>query len=181
MQESEIIAAVKQWLETFVIGLNLCPFASRELLNNRIRFKLSTAGTEQELLIDLASEFKLLDEDQSVETTLLIHPQVLQDFDDYNRFLTLTELLIEQLDLEGIYQLASFHPRYRFAGTEPEDLENFTNRSPYPMLHVIREQSLQQAIADYPDVTEIPARNIALMRQLGSAKLMAMKNRDRGD
>ncbi len=175
MQESEIVATVRQWLESFVIGLNLCPFAKRELVKNRIRFKLTAASSPPQLLMALQSELELLNRDQSIETTLLIHPEVLQDFDDYNQFLTLADLLLVQLGLRGIYQLASFHPAYQFEGTAVDDVENYTNRSPYPMLHVIREQSLDRAIDDFPDVDQIPVRNIELMRRLGKEKLMAMK------
>ncbi|NQV70764.1 MAG: DUF1415 domain-containing protein [Pseudohongiella sp.] len=175
MQESEIVATVRQWLESFVIGLNLCPFAKRELVKNRIRFKLTAASSPPQLLMALQSELELLNRDQSIETTLLIHPEVLQDFDDYNQFLTLADLLLVQLGLRGIYQLASFHPAYQFEGTAVDDVENYTNRSPYPMLHVIREQSLERAIDDFPDVDQIPVRNIELMRRLGKEKLMAMK------
>jgi uncharacterized protein len=175
LQESEIVATVRQWLESFVIGLNLCPFAKRELVKNRIRFKLTAASSPPQLLMALQSELELLNRDQSIETTLLIHPEVLQDFDDYNQFLTLADLLLVQLGLRGIYQLASFHPAYQFEGTAVDDVENYTNRSPYPMLHVIREQSLERAIDDFPDVDQIPVRNIELMRRLGKEKLMAMK------
>lgn len=174
MQEIEIVAVVRQWLQSIVIDLNLCPFARRELASNRIRFKPSRASSEQQLLIDLQSELELLDRDQTIETTLLIHPGVLQDFDAYNQFLALSDSLIEQLGLLGTYQLASFHPDYQFENTEVGDVENYTNRSPYPMLHVIREQSLERAIADYPDVAQIPVRNVELMRRMGKEKLAAM-------
>lgn len=178
LQEIEIVAEVRRWLQSFVIDLNLCPFAKRELVKNRIRFKLSRASSEQQLLIDLQSELELLDRDQSIETTLLIHPEVLQDFDAYNQFLALADSLIEQLGLLGTYQLASFHPGYQFENTEIDDVENYTNRSPYPMLHVIREQSLERVIADYPDVSQIPVRNVELMRRLGKEALVAMMNQN---
>lgn len=178
LQEIEIVTAVRQWLESFVIDLNLCPFAKRELVKDRIRFKLSRASSEQQLLIDLQSELELLDRDQSIETILLIHPEVLQDFDAYNQFLALADSLIEQLGFLGTYQLASFHPGYHFENTEVDDVENYTNRSPYPMLHVIREQSLERAIADYPDVAQIPVRNVELMRRLGKEELVAMMNQN---
>lgn len=181
MQESEIVAAVRQWLESFVIELNLCPFAKRELVKNRIRFKLSAASSEEQLLIDLQSELELLNGGEGIETTLLIHPQVLQDFDDYNQFLTLAEMLIEQLGLEGVYQVASFHPDYRFEGVAADAVENYTNRSPYPMLHLIREASLAKAIADFPDVDQIPVRNIELMGQMGKEQLMAITARNKSN
>lgn len=177
MQESEIVTVVRQWLEGFVIELNLCPFAKRELVKDRIRFKLTTASSEEQLLIDLRSELELLNGDEGIETTLLIHPQVLQDFDDYNQFLTLAEMLIEQMGLEGVYQVASFHPDYQFEATAADAVENYTNRSPYPMLHLIREASLAKAIADFPDVDQIPVRNIELMQKMGKKQLLAIKAR----
>jgi hypothetical protein len=150
-----------------VVGLNLCPFAKHELLNNRIRFCLSEAISQQQLLGDLRIELELLNKNESIETTLLIHPLVLEDFYEYNQFLNDAEFLLLELKLEGIYQIASFHPHYQFAGSELDDIENYSNRSPYPMLHLIREKSLEQAIANYPDVENIPERNIKLLRSIG--------------
>ena len=181
MQEIEILAAVRQWLESFVIGLNLCPFAGRELLKNRIRFSVTTADSEERLLLELQSELNLLSSDRTIETSLLIHPEVLQDFADYNQFLSLADMLIEQSGFEGVYQIASFHPDYVFEDTAAQDVENYTNRSPFPMLHVIREESLQRAIIDYPDVDQIPLRNIELMRQMGKEKLMALNYKSGSD
>ncbi len=157
-----------------VVGLNLCPFAGRELVNNRVRFSVSEADREEPLLIDLQAELELLDADKAVETTLLIHPFVLQDFVDYNQFLDSVDRLLERTGLEGVYQVASFHPDYQFAGTLPEDVENYTNRSPYPMLHLIREESLARAIAGYPDPDGIPERNIELMKSLGLDRMHAL-------
>ena len=154
--------------------LNLCPFAKRELVKNRIRFTVTHATTEALLLKALRVELELLSSDASIETTLLIHTYVLQDFYDYNQFLNDADELLAQLSLAGIYQVASFHPDYQFAGTDPTDAENYTNRSPYPMLHLIREESLERAIAGYPDVDGIPARNTELMNSLGADKLRAL-------
>lgn len=165
---------MRQWVKTIVIGLNLCPFASRELTTDRVRFVASGATTEEQLLIALETELTLLGKDSAVETTLLIHPGVLQDFYHYNQFLSLADGLLVQMGLEGVYQIASFHPDYQFAGTSPDDVENFTNRSPYPMLHLIREESLEQAIAGYPEVDQVPERNIATMNRLGKDKLVAL-------
>lgn len=122
----------------------------------------------------LQDELVLLNNDRSIETTLLIHPCVLQDFNDYNEFLDLAEALLIKMNLEGIYQLASFHPDYQFAGTQADDVENYTNRAPYPILHLIREASLSRSIEHYPDVKQIPKRNIELMRELGEDKLKAL-------
>jgi hypothetical protein len=135
---------------------------------------VTEAATEEQLLSALETELALLNDDASVETTLLIHPDVLQDFFDYNQFLDTAERLLVQLDLEGVYQVASFHPDYQFAGTAADDAENFTNRSPYPLLHILREESLALRIAAYPDVEQIPVRNIEQMKRLGREKLQSI-------
>jgi len=173
--ESEAIAyVVRRWVEDLVVGLNLCPFAGRELVRNRVRFVVTEATTEEQLLAALETELALLSDDAAVETTLLIHPDVLQDFLDYNQFLDTAEQLLAQTELEGIYQIASFHPDYQFAGTAADDTENYTNRSPYPLLHILREASLARSIAAYPDVEQIPVRNIEQMKSLGREKLQAL-------
>lgn len=172
--DEEIIQAVRQWVETFVVGMNLCPFAKRELVKKRVRFVTTAATTAEQLLQVLQTELELLNEDPSVETTLLIHPAVLQDFYDFNDFLGCADSLLVDMELEGIYQVASFHPDYQFGGTRPGDAENYTNRAPYPVLHLLREESLERVIADYPDVDDIPERNIALMNRLGQDKLEAL-------
>jgi hypothetical protein len=117
-------------VETLVVGLNLCPFAKRELVQNRVRFAVTDAVTEEQLLLDLQAELELLNSGEVVETTLLIHPKVLQDFYNYNQFLSHADSLLMEMGLVGVYQIASFHPDYQFGGTEPDDVENYTNRSP---------------------------------------------------
>lgn len=174
MEQEAIVKTVRLWVEDLVIGLNLCPFAKRELVKNRVRFFVSEAVSEEQLLMDLHSELALLGQDDSVETTLLIHPWVLTDFYDYNQFLDYAEALLAQMKLVGVYQIASFHPQYQFSGTEPEDVENYTNKSPYPILHLIREESLEKLIADYPDSDEIPEKNIKRLEQLGRDKIQAL-------
>ena len=174
VNDEAVILAVRKWVGTFVVGLNLCPFAKRELVKNRVRFVSTAATTTEQLLTVLHAELERLNADPSVETTLLIHPDVLQDFYDYNDFLNVADNLLVDMALEGTYQIASFHPDYQFGGTHPEDAENYTNRAPYPLLHLLREESLEQVIADYPDVDEIPERNIELMNRLGAAKLQAL-------
>ena len=171
MECGKIIQSTQQWVDSFVVELNLCPFAKCELANNRVRFSVTEAITEEQLLEALQTELELLKSDLSVETTLLIHPQVLQDFYDYNQFLSLADSLFVEMNLEGIYQIASFHPDYQFSGADPDDAENYTNRSPFPMLHLLRENSLEKVIANYPDVDQIPARNIELMNNLGRDEL----------
>ncbi|MDA8789483.1 DUF1415 domain-containing protein [Pseudomonadales bacterium] len=174
LKNEDIVTAVQRWVSEMVVGLNLCPFAKREWVGQRIRFVTTDAQTPEQLLDALQAELARLDHDPSVETTVLIHPQVLTDFFDYNEFLGAADELLVQTQYEGIYQIASFHPNYQFAGTDVDDAENFTNRSPYPLLHLLREDSLAQAIVDYPDASEIPARNIALMNQMGRAQLAAL-------
>ena len=177
MQDDKITESVQNWMETFVIELNLCPFAKRELVNNRVWFTVTDAKTEDQLLKSLQAELERLNNNASIETTLLIHPQVLQDFYEYNQFLSIADSLLLDLNLEGIYQIASFHPDYQFGGTNPDDLENYTNRSPFPMLHLLREDSIEKAIDKYPDVDQIPARNIELMKSIGRDKLnLALEN-----
>lgn len=161
-------------METVVVGLNLCPFAKKELVNNRVRFVVSEAENEADLLMALQTELNILEQDHEIETTLLIHPKVLQDFYDYNEFLDAADGLLIEMERDGIIQVASFHPDYQFAETDPDDVENYTNRSPYPLLHLIREASLEKAIAHYPDADKIPARNMALLRELGLDKIRAL-------
>lgn len=166
-----VIDEVRAWVEDQVVGWNLCPFARRELVNDTIRFSVSEAENEEALLMALAEEIRHLDRHSEVETTLLIHPQMLAQFEDYNEFLELADALLAELEREGVYQIASFHPQYRFDGTEPEDPENYTNRSPYPLLHLLREDSLSEAVDNHPDVQQIPIDNIALMKRMGIEKL----------
>jgi len=173
-ENDAIIGSVKHWLESFVVEQNLCPFAKRELVKGRVRFAVTPATTEAELLLALHEELQLLNADESVETTLLIHPGVLQRFGDYNQFLSAAEGLLAQLELEGTYQIASFHPDYQFAGTEPDDAENYSNRSPYPLLHVLREDSVERAVGEYPDIDQIPVRNIEQLNRLGKSRLQAL-------
>jgi hypothetical protein len=166
-REAEIVAATRLWLEKAVIGLNLCPFA--KAVRNRIRYAVSRAQTPQALLDDLLRELQLLQaaDPAQTETTLLIHPDVLAEFLDYNDFLDAADDAIAELGLTGVIQVASFHPHYRFEGSSPEDIENYSNRSPYPMLHLLREASVERAATSFPDVATIPDHNIATLRQLG--------------
>lgn len=176
MAHKEIIKPVQLWVESVVVALNLCPFAKREMVKNRVRFSVTEVMTEELLLLALQDELELLNTNQDIETTLLIHPKVLMDFFDYNQFLNSADSLLIAMNLEGIYQIASFHPDYRFSGTEPNDVENYTNRTPYPLLHLIREESLEQAIEDYPDHGRITERNTELLKKLGHKKMQALFN-----
>jgi uncharacterized protein len=169
MTSDEIIAATRRWLERAVIGLNLCPFAESVYRAGRVRFCVSEQRSASGLLDEFRLELSALSSASPLhtETTLLIHPWVLGDFIEYNDFLEVCEAAIADMGLEGELQVASFHPRYQFAGTQPGDVENHTNRSPYPMLHVLREASIERAIAAVPDTAEIYRRNIRTLRALG--------------
>ena len=165
---------VKRWLETIVVGLNLCPFAKRELVKDRIRFFVSAATNEEMLVCDLEAELERLDRDPSIETTLIIHPQVLEDFFDYQQFLIWANQVLKRMGFRGVFQIASFHPDYQFLNSVEHAPGNYTNRSPYPMLHLLREDSLANAIANYPDTHKIPERNIAHLESLGHEQLRAL-------
>jgi len=166
-----VIADTTAWLEKAVIGLNLCPFAKAVHLKRQIRFVVSEADDEAALLDTLRAELqRLADADPAeVETTLLIHPRVLGDFLDFNDFLDLADEALDDLGLDGELQVASFHPDYRFEGSAADDIENHTNRSPYPTLHLLREASIEAAAASRPDAADIYLRNIETLRRLGTA------------
>lgn len=168
-QSEPVIEATRRWLETVVIGLNLCPFAAVPWRQGRIRFRVSEANSEQQLALDLAEELIALQaaDPADCETSLLIHPRVLGDFLDYNDFLDIADRLLEELELDGTLQIASFHPDYRFADSAPDDPANCTNRSPYPMLHLLREASIEAATARLPDPESIFERNIKTLQELG--------------
>lgn len=174
MNEESVIQATRRWVEDVVVGYNLCPFAKRELVRDRVRFVVSDTDNEDSLLQALHSEILRLEDEPKIETTLLIHPQVMQDFGLYNEFLDAADGLLAYLDMEGVYQIASFHPDYQFADTVPKAAENYTNRSPFPMLHLLREASLEAAIDSHPDVDGIPPRNIELMNELGVEKMRSV-------
>jgi len=164
------IAATQHWLEQAVIGLNLCPFAKAVHLKKQIRWVESAASDAQGLLADLVQELQFLAaaDPEQVETTLLIHPHALNDFLDYNDFLDVADGAIEELGLAGVLQVASFHPDYQFAGTAPDDVDNLSNRSPHPMLHLLREDSIARAVAAFPDAAAIYERNIETLHRLGA-------------
>lgn len=169
MTESDAIEATRRWLERAVIGLNLCPFAKAVVAKQQVRYVLSDATTPEALLAQLGEELLRLRDTpaQELDTTLLVHPDVLGDFLDYNDFLEQADALVEALELEGVLQVASFHPQYQFAGSEADAVENFTNRSPYPTLHLLREDSVSRAVEAYPDPDAIIERNVATLRALG--------------
>jgi len=174
-----VLARSISWLELAVIGLNLCPFAKAVHVKRKICWTISKASDVDALLADLRIAMLTLNEVpiEQLETTLLIHPYILADFADYNEFLALADALIVELDLDGVLQIASFHPDYCFADANPQDLSNVTNRSPYPMLHLLREESISSAVAIYPDANEIVERNQATLARLGSAKWETLAKR----
>ena len=172
MDKQAVIEHTCRWISSIVIGLNLCPFAQRVFAAGKIRYAVSEARDEKTLFNDLSDELKLLASSpiEAIETTLLIHPHVFADFLDYNDFVGVAEELIEDLDLLGIVQIASFHPQYLFAETDPDAAENYTNRSPYPMLHLLREESITAVAGDPAELLAIPPRNIKTLQSLGRRK-----------
>ncbi|WP_150586302.1 DUF1415 domain-containing protein [Pandoraea communis] len=171
-QEHEaVIAETRYWLTRAVIGLNLCPFAKAVHVKDQIRYAVSAARDREGALLDLERELQRLAEadPQAVDTTLLILPHALLDFHEYNDALFFAERMLKQLHLEGELQIASFHPEYQFEGTAPDDVENYTNRSPYPILHLLRESSIDRAVEAFPEAETIFERNEALMRKMGVA------------
>ena len=171
MDPADPIADTRRWLEAAVIGLNLCPFAKAVHAKGQVRYVLSEADTPEALLAQLGEELLFLRDapPAEVDTTLVVHPRVLQDFLDYNDFLALADDLVAELGLDGVLQVASFHPDYQFEGSHPDDIENFTNRSPHPTLHLLREDSVARAVAAYPDASVIVDRNVDTLRKLGRA------------
>ncbi len=171
------LTTTRLWVERFVIGLNLCPFAAPVAAAGRIRYVLSDATDIDVLYQHLLDELTYMVETdaQEVETSVLVHPYVLQDFERYLDFLEIVDEALEQAELEGILQVASFHPDYQFEDAPADDVSHYTNRSPFPMLHILREDSLSAAIDSYPDPEGIPERNIAKMRQMGLAEVLKLR------
>ncbi len=163
---SAVLKEVQDWVSDFVVGHNLCPFAGKELRVGRVRFVETQARDIEALLDSLSDELALLQADSRIETTLLVHPHVLKSFAAYNDFLDLADELIVSMALDGVLQVASFHPDYRFAGTVASAPENLTNRSPSPLLHLLREKSIEVAAASHPDIGAIPQRNIEYLNDL---------------
>lgn len=168
-EHAEILAATRHWLTRAVIGLNLCPFAKSVHVKGQIRYSISEASDLEGVLADLEIELRTLaDADpEQLDTTLLILPHALADFLEYNDALHFADVLLAQLRLEGTLQIASFHPHYQSEGTEPDDIENYTNRAPYPILHLLREASIERAVDAFPDAADIYERNQETLRHLG--------------
>ena len=167
--DDEFIATTRRWVDRAVIGLNLCPFAKAVQAKGQVYYAVSRANRPDQLMVDLVRELTALAlaDPEDRDDTLLIHPDVLIDFLDFVAFLELAEAAIQDLGLEGVMQLATFHPGYQFEGTRPDDISNYTNRSPYPTLHLLRESSVTRAVAAFPDAAAIFEKNIETMRALG--------------
>lgn len=172
-----VIADTQAWLERAVIGLNLCPFAKSVHVKGQVHYAVSRATSAHDLLDDLVAELKDLVamDAKARDTTLLIAPDCLHDFLDFNDFLAQADQALADLDLEGVLQIASLHPRYQFAGTREDDITNFTNRSPYPTLHLLREDSIDRAVAAFPNPESIFEVNMQTMERLGSEGWAALK------
>ncbi len=177
------LAETRAWVERAVIGLQLCPFACAPQVKGRVRYVLSTAVEAEALMADLVAELHRLVETpaERVETTLIVHPCALTDFDDYNDFLGLADEALAALDLEGVVQIASFHPDYRFAGSASDDIANATNRSPFPMLQLLREESIERALASVERPESIYEANIRTMERLGADGWAALQQACRDD
>ena len=169
MNEADVIAAMREWIEKAVIGLNLCPFAKAVYVKNQVRYVVSHAAHLDGLLEDLDRELDFLAaaDPETIDTTLLIHPTLLPDFLDFNDFMQLAEAAVGEHGLDGVIQIASFHPAFQFEGTDPDDIGNYTNRAPFPTLHLLREASIERAVAAFPEAETIYERNIETLQKLG--------------
>ena len=169
MTDEEVLEKTRHWLEAAVIGLNLCPFAKAVYVKNQVRWVISKARHADDLLEELDRELDLLvaTPADEIDTTLLIHPTLFEDFLDFNDFLEIAEGVVEEHGLEGVIQLASFHPRFQFDGTEPDDISNYTNRAPFAILHLLREESVERAVEAFPDADAIFEANIQTLEKLG--------------
>ena len=174
--EAKVLADTRHWVDAAVIGLNLCPFAKAVQVQGRVRYVVSQAETPEDLLYELAAELNHLHDTppETTDTTLLVHPKVLTDFLDYNDFLEAADALVEDIGLDGVLQVASFHPQYQFDGTEADDISNYTNRAPYPTLHLLREDSIDRAVQAFPEAESIYEANMATLQKLGIAGWLAL-------
>ena len=176
MDTDRIISQTKKWITDVVVGCNFCPFAARELKQNRVHYKVEPATELNICLESFLEECKRLDKEKEIETTLLIFPNAFQLFDDYLVVVELAEKLLIKNKYEGVYQVASFHPLYQFAGSPIDDAANYTNRAVYPMLHLLREESIEKALLRYPEPEEIPERNIRFAREKGMTYMKMLRD-----
>jgi hypothetical protein len=178
-----VLAHTRAWVERAVIGLNLCPFAKAVQVKGQVRYVYSDATDEQTLLDTLCGELHYLAEcdPARTDTTLIVHPGVLNDFEDFNDFLDAADAAVEQLGYAGVLQVATFHPAYQFADTEPDDVTNATNRSPYPTLQLLREASVDRATDTFPEADAIYEVNMQTMEALGPQGLADLQAQIRRD
>ena len=176
MTDEEVLAQTRHWLEKAVIGLNLCPFAKAVYVKNQVRLVVSQARHADDLLEELDRELDLLVATPAAEidTTLLIHPTLFAEFLDFNDFLEIAEGVVDEHGLEGVVQLASFHPGFQFDGTEPDDISNYTNRAPFSILHLLREDSVERAVQAFPEAETVFEDNIRTLEKLGHKGWLAL-------
>lgn len=172
--DDQAISQTRAWIDTVIVALNFCPFAKRELDRDSVRFRVIRENSLEQYLLALIDECVLLDQDPEIETSLLILPQDFAAFDTFLDLLEMANALLVEQGYIGIYQLASFHPDYCFANAPADDAANYTNRSPVPLLHLIRESSIERALTGYPQPEQIPERNMALARDKGTAEMQAL-------
>jgi len=175
MDQELVIAQTKRWIREIVIGLNFCPFANQEFKNDTIKYLVTETKDMSLAMQFLIRECVYLDQHEETATTLIIFSEGFRDFDEYLYLVNLCEKLIRKQRYEGIYQVASFHPDYTFEGEDPDDPANYTNRSIYPMLHILREEQLENALDKFPDPDAIPGKNIALARRKGLKQMQALR------
>lgn len=175
MNTTLVIDQTKKWVKNMVIGLNFCPFANQEYKNDTIRYQVSDTIDLSVAMMQLFDECTFLDDNESISTTLIIFKDGFKEFDEFLFLVNLCEQLLRKQKYEGIYQIATFHPDYVFEGEDPNDPSNYTNRSPYPMLHLLREEQLEEVIEKFPDTETIPEKNIELTRKLGIEKIKALR------
>ena len=176
MTDDAVLQQTRHWLEKAVIGLNLCPFAKAVYVKNQVRLVVSQARHADDLLEELDRELELLvaTPAEQLDTTLLIHPTLFDDFLDFNDFLEVAEGVLDEHGLEGVIQLASFHPQFQFDGSEPDDIGNYSNRAPFAILHLLREESVERAVAAYPEAEAIFEKNVATLERLGHSGWKAL-------
>ncbi|MFY7964357.1 MAG: DUF1415 domain-containing protein [Chitinophagaceae bacterium] len=176
INQEQIINQTKKWIIDVVVGCNFCPFAAKEVKKNSIYYTVETSKDIADALTKLMREFNRLDEDENIETSFVILPNGFNDFNEYLHLTDLVNKLIKKEKYEGIYQVASFHPNYCFAGSNELDAANYTNRSIYPMLHILREESIEKALEKYPDPDNIPTRNIDFAQNKGLAYMKMLRD-----
>jgi hypothetical protein len=176
VNDQQIIGQTKNWIQKVVIGLNFCPFANREFKNNTIHYHIEHSTKRTDAREALLKECRRLDRDRSIATTLIIFPNAFQEFDTYLQFVSFAEKLLQQKGYEGVYQLATFHPLYQFANSTPDDPANYTNRSIYPMLHLLREDDIAKAVQFYGNAEEIPERNVKFAREKGEVYMKMLRD-----